>query len=57
MSHPSFWQNEQTLFLAAAPPDFKGEMVEFASRIAVCKLNHFSLFSGEGRLRRQKNQA
>ncbi len=44
MSHPSFWQNEPTLFLAAAPPDLQGEVAEFAA----CKLSHFSLFSGGG---------
>ncbi len=48
MSHPSFWQNEQTLLLAAAPPDFQGEMAEFGSSFVAAKLSHFSLFSGGG---------
>ncbi len=43
MSHPSVGQNEQTLFLAAAPLDFQGEMAEFGSSKAAAKLSHFSL--------------
>lgn len=46
MSHPSFWKNEQTPFLAATTPSYlKGEMAEIASREAACNLSHFSLFS------------